>query len=192
VATVYDSELTLREARARYFELNGIPRDGGYSRRWVKVTRNRLPLYIPNSAPRKKAVPYHDLHHVLTEYDTSNVGEAEISAWEVAAGTWPHGFAFFLGLAGLSTGLLISPRRTFRAFVRGRHSRTLYSEPCTDELLSARVGEARERLGIGPRPADASWSDALAFAGASALGVLTLVLSVVFAPVLIVIGLLWQ
>lgn len=188
----YDSSLSLREARARYFEVNGIPPDGGYAERWVKVTRNRLPLYLLNSAPRRRAVPYHDLHHVLTGYDTSNAGEAEISAWEVAAGTWPHWFAFFLDLAGLATGLLIAPRRTFRAFARGRRSRSLYAEPFSEELLSAPVGATRKRLEIGPAPDRASAADALSFAGASTLGVVTLLFLVVFAPLLILIGWFWQ
>ena len=29
---------------------------------------------------------YHDLHHILTEYDTTWTGEAEVSAWELATG----------------------------------------------------------------------------------------------------------
>jgi hypothetical protein len=47
----------MAEARAHYFEHNGIPADGGHSRRWVKVTRNRLPLYPLNTAPRSERLP---------------------------------------------------------------------------------------------------------------------------------------
>ena len=99
MAAPYPASLSLRDARALYFERNGIPADGGYAKRWVKATRNRLPLYFLNTAPRRRAVTYHDLHHVLTAYDTSNTGEAEISAWELAAGTRPHWIALFLDLA---------------------------------------------------------------------------------------------
>lgn len=192
MATSYDASLSLREARALYFERNGIPPDGGYAQRWVKVTRNRLPLYLLNTAPRRRAVPYHDLHHVLTEYDTSNTGEAEISAWEVAAGTWPHWFALCLDLAGLAVGLVIAPLRTFRAFARGRRSRSLYSEPLTDELLSTQIGSARTRLGIPPASCRSTAVDALFFVGTSILGAFTLVLLVGLAPVLILIGWFWQ
>jgi hypothetical protein len=52
-------DVTLREARARYFQANGIDDD---------------------------ALPPHDLHHVATGFDTTLVGEAEIGAWELASG----------------------------------------------------------------------------------------------------------
>ncbi len=188
----YDASLTLAQARALYFERNGIPADGGYSKRWVKVTRNRLPLYLLNTAPRRRAVPYHDLHHVLTEYDTSNTGEAEISAWEVAAGTRPHWIALFLDLAGIAVGLLVAPRRTFRAFVRGRRSRTLYAEPLSAELLSSPVRAVRDRLGIPPDPPRANAWDVLVFIGASAVAAGTLASLVLFLPVFVVIGLTMQ
>jgi hypothetical protein len=192
VSTTYDVSLSLREARALYFERNGIPADGGYAQRWVKVTRNRLPLYLLNTAPRRRAVPYHDLHHVLTGYDTSNTGESEISAWEIAAGTWPHWFALFIDLVGLAVGLLIAPLRSFRAFVRGRRSRSLYAEPLTDELLSSPVGVARSRLGIPATACRGTAVDASLFVGTSVLAVLTLLLLVGLAPVFFLVGWFWQ
>lgn len=188
----YDPSLTLREARALYFERNGIPEDGGYAKRWVKVTRNRLPLYLLNTAPRRRAVPYHDIHHVLTGYDTSNTGESEISAWELAAGTSPHWISLFLDLAGMAIGLFIAPRRTFRAFVRGRCSRSLYAAPLGDDLLATSVGKLREQLGIVPEAARPKTSDFIAFVMFSAAGVITAVSLVVFAPIFVLIGLFMQ
>lgn len=190
MASVYAGSLTLRDARTLYFERNGIPRDGGYAKRWVKVTRGRLPLYLLNTAPRRRAVPYHDLHHVLTEYDTSNTGEAEISAWELAAGTSPHWMALLLDLGALGTGLLIAPRRTFRAFLRGRRSRSLYAESLSDELLAASLGAVRQRLGLDAAPGPVEVRDLLCFAGFSLAGVVTLVSFFLFAPILVLIGLL--
>jgi hypothetical protein len=192
MAITYDLTLSLREARAVYFEQNGIAPDGGYNQRWVKVTRNRLPLYLLNTAPRRRAVPYHDLHHVLTEYDTSNTGEAEISAWEIAAGTWPHWFALFIDLAGLAVGLLVAPRRSFRAFARGRRSRSLYAEPLTDELLASPVGSTRQRLGIPSSPFATTVVDATLFAGVSVFAVCMLVILVALAPLFILVGWFWQ
>jgi hypothetical protein len=190
VASSYDPSLTMAEARAHYFEHNGIPADGGYSRRWVKVTRNRLPLYLLNTAPRRRAVPLHDLHHVLTEYDTSNAGEGEISAWELAAGTRPHWIALFLDLSGLAVGLMIAPRRTFRAFVRGRRSRSLYSEALTPELLSTPVGAVRERLPVAGGVPRASAVDVLIFGMAAVSGLATLLSLIIFLPVVLAVGLL--
>jgi hypothetical protein len=192
MTAAYDPSLSLAEARALYFARNGIAADGGYAQRWVKVTRNRLPLYLLNSAPRRAAVPYHDLHHVLTEYDTSNTGEAEISAWELAAGTWPHWFALFLDLAGLAVGLGIAPLRSFRAYARGRRSRSLYAEPLTPELLATPVGSARARLGIPAQPCPGTLSDVLRFVATGVLAFVALVVLVLFAPIFILIGWFWQ
>lgn len=192
MAASYDPSISLREARALYFERNGIPADGGYAQRWVKVTRNRLPLYLLNTAPRRRAVPYHDLHHVLTDYDTSNTGEAEISAWEIAAGTRPHWFALFIDLAGLAVGLLIAPLRTFRAFVRGRRSRSLYSEPLSDELLSIPVASTRTRLGIPSGVCRSTLVDVSSFVGTSLLALCTLLVLVGLAPVFLLVGWFWQ
>jgi hypothetical protein len=192
VAAPYPASLSLRDARALYFERNGIPADGGYAKRWVKVTRNRLPLYLLNTAPRRRAVPYHDLHHVLTAYDTSNTGEAEISAWELAAGTRPHWIVLFLDLAGAGVGLIIAPLRTFRSFIRGRRCRSLYAEPLTEELLSASVGEVRERLGLGEPIGRATVTDAVAFGLTGVAALSTLIVLVAFAPLFITLGLFMQ
>jgi hypothetical protein len=44
---------SLRQLRARYYEANGIPPDGGQSQRWIRATSGRLPLYFRNTAPRR-------------------------------------------------------------------------------------------------------------------------------------------
>jgi hypothetical protein len=189
MSSSYDASSSLRDARALYFERNGLPPDGGASRRWIKVTSGRLPLYLLNTAPRRRAVPYHDLHHVLTGYETTNVGEAEISAWELAAGTWPHWIALFLDLAGTGVGILIAPRRSLRAFVRGRHCRSLYREPFGDALLSRSVAETRTSLGLDAATAPVRARDVAAFALTAAAGALVLVSLVVFAPIFVLLGL---
>src|SRR5690348_8708353 len=82
----YPDELTMREARDRYFEANRFGADGGYASKWVDIKLGPIPMPFPNTASRVRAVKYHDLHHVLTGYDTDWRGEFEISAWEIAAG----------------------------------------------------------------------------------------------------------
>jgi ubiquinone biosynthesis protein Coq4 len=103
---------------------------------------------FPNTAARVRAVRFHDLHHVLTEYDTTWAGEAEIGAWELAAGCGRHYAAWALNLGAVAIGLLIAPRRVLRAFKRGRRTRTLYSETFSEELLNQTVGELRRRLDL--------------------------------------------
>ena len=75
----YDNAMSVRDARDKYFADNGFG-DGGYHDRWVRFKIGPLPVAIPNTASRKRAVRLHDLHHVATGYDTDLRGEAEIEA----------------------------------------------------------------------------------------------------------------
>ena len=159
----YDPELTLREARSRYFALNNFGDDGGYHDRWVKIEFGPLPIFFPNISSRAWAVRYHDLHHILTEYATTVEGEAEIAGWEVATGDLPNLAGWFLDLGGFTYGLLLCPRRLYRAFLRGRRSKSLYPTPFTDELLSRKVSEVRGALNLNQETAAARFCDQLAF-----------------------------
>lgn len=159
----YDPEMTLREARAQYFAVNNFGDDGGYGDKWVKIKFGPLPIFFPNTAARAWAVRYHDLHHILNEYETTLVGEAEIASWEVATGELPNMAGWFLDLGGFTYGLLLCPRRLYRAFQRGRRSKSLYPLPFTDELLSRKVGDVRRALGLSQETLAARWQDRLAF-----------------------------
>ena len=172
--------MSLRDARRIYFEANGFGADGGYGDKWVDFKLGKVPFPIPNSPSRVRAVRFHDLHHVLTGYDTNTIGEFEISAWEIAAGCKTFAAAWALNLSGMVAGALVAPRRTFRAFVRGRRSRTLYGEPF-EPLLEMTVKEIREKyLGREVEPA-AEMADAATFALAlvAGLGVSLVMLAIV-------------
>jgi len=138
---------TLRVARARYWEANGFGDDGGESKTWEIVKIGPIPIPIRNIEARKSAIRYHDLHHVVTGYDTSFAGEAEISAWELRTGCADQWVAWLLGFQILLFGLW-SPRRMLRAWTRGGHTQSLYTEDFNDALLDSTVGEVRQRLGL--------------------------------------------
>jgi hypothetical protein len=103
---------------------------------------------VPNTQSRVRAVGYHDLHHVVTGYDTDTLGEFEISAWEIAAGCRGMAAAWVLNLGGLAAGAIAAPRRTYRAFMRGRRMDTLYGRDL-DTLLDRRVDEVRALFSHG-------------------------------------------
>jgi hypothetical protein len=145
MALKYSPELTLREARERYFEINNFP-GGGYDERWVKMKAGPLPIWFPNIPARHLAVRFHDLHHVLTEYETTWRGETEIGAWEVATGCAHFWVGWLLDLLAFAVGLALCPRRVFRAFVRGRRSSNLYRGTFDDALLAQQVGAMRRQL----------------------------------------------
>ena len=169
--TRYAGALTLREARERYFTENGL--NAAYDDRWIKLRlgRRQLPV-LPNTKARVAAVRVHDLHHVATDYDTSWVGEGEISAWELASGCGPYLAAWVLDLAGFGIGCLLSPRRMLRAFVRGRHSKNLYAEGYNPARLGQTVAELRGELGLSDVTPPVKLADVLAFAGWVLLGLL--------------------
>ncbi|WP_437288052.1 hypothetical protein [Sorangium sp. So ce406] len=185
----YDEGLTMRQARAIYFDVNRFGADGGYGDAWVDFKLGPLPVPFPNTQARLRAVRYHDLHHVLTGYDTNTIGEFEISAWEIGAGCKDFVAAWQLNLGGLFAGLLSAPRRTVRAFFRGRRSETLYGRPF-EALLDRTVGELRREMRVdtpssGPAASDVLWL-ALASLAGLAVGVLGFAFVLVVAPIGIV------
>jgi hypothetical protein len=179
----YNDSMKMRDARAIYFAANQFGDDGGYDDAWVDFKLGPIPMPFKNTKARVRAVRFHDLHHILTGFDTDIVGEFEISAWEIAAGCKGFVAAWMLNLGGLAAGLIRAPARTFRAFVRGRRDRSLYGlefEP----LLDKTVRELREaQLG---RKASAGALDVLWFVAATlaglVVGVLVFALVLVFLP----------
>lgn len=165
-----DPSATLAAARDEYFRVNGFGPDGGYDAAWVDFKLGPIPMPFPNTPGRRRAVRFHDLHHTLTGYGTDTLGEFEISAWEVGSGCAGFVAAWQLNLGGLAAGALSIPRRTFRAFVRGRRTRNLYRAAYDEVLLGRRVGELRRELGLDAPPAPARASDVASFALAIAAG----------------------
>ena len=148
--TTLPAELTVREARDAYLAQNGFT-TAGYTAARFQIDIFGITWTLPNPRARRRVVPLHDLHHVVTGYGTDLVGEAEQSAWELAGGirSW---FLWLFKLGAVTLGLFLSPRRVWRAFRRARGQRTLYLEaPPYETLLDGRLGELRAQLGV---PAD--------------------------------------
>ena len=159
-----DGTLTLREGRDAYFANNGLAQDGGYADSWVVIKIGPVPVFaIPNTASRKRDVPFHDLHHVLTGYPTTIVGEGEIGAWELGSDCTASPVAVLLNCQVFGTMLVFHPRRMFRAFMRGRRARNLYGSSHDDELLSRSIGDLREELRVDARIGEPTPEDRRAF-----------------------------
>jgi ubiquinone biosynthesis protein Coq4 len=140
----------MREARAQYFPRAGFD-ERTYTERWVVLRTAGLPLLaFPNTRARVRAVRLHDLHHVLTGYDTSWAGEGEIGAWELGSGCADHWAAWYLNGCAAAIALCFAPRRVLAGFRRGRRERNLYREEFDDALLDETVAGMRARLGIAP------------------------------------------
>ena len=185
-ASLRPEPLSLREARARWFAANGFDADGGYTKRWFRIESRPIPVYLPNLKARVDAVRLHDIHHIVAGYGTDWRGEAEIGAWEIASGCGRYWAAWVLNSGLFAFGLIAAPRRTWRAFVRGRHSRNLYGGEFRDSLLDESVDALRQRLGLAAPDVEASARDKIAFAGWSAF-----VIAWHAAPVAVGIALLY-
>jgi hypothetical protein len=147
MSTPEAASLTMREALDLYFQRSGFNADS-YTAATFTLKLLGIPFTFPSTTGRKRALPLHDFHHILTGYGTDWVGEAEIGAWELRAGCKDLA-AYVLNGAGVVLGLFMSPIRVWRAFRAARGQHTLYREPDTyDRLLELSVGTLRERLGI--------------------------------------------
>jgi len=186
--------LSMAQARDAYFAENQFGVDGGYSATWVKVKVGPVPLWIPNAPARVRAVRFHDLHHIVTDYRTDFPGECEISAWELATGCAHFPAALVLNLSGMGGGLLFMPGAVFRAFVRGRHTQNLYRRTFDETLLGKTVKQLRRELNLDaptPKPTPADLAAFVAFAALAALTALCAAAVFLAPPALIAAG-LWK
>lgn len=149
---------TVQDALASFYAREQLPGNGGSdARRWA-IKIGAVSVTLPNFRWREEALPLHDLHHLLTGYPCTPSGEFEMAAWEFAAGRYPHPFATVFCLPLVGVGAVLRPRRTFRAFVRGRASTTLYAQGVTASLLRSSIEQLRRATvpAVQPRvpPAD--------------------------------------
>lgn len=180
---------TVRAARDAYLKANGFSL-AGYTDPWFTIEFGRIPLKLPNTKSRRAAVPLHDLHHVATGYATDYRGEAEIAAWEIAAGCGRYAAAWLLNLGAMGIGMWLAPRRVFRAFVRGRRSTSLYHRAIGDDLLAMEVEALQRELAVPMAPVPATWRDRVTFAGWLGVAVVASLPILALAPLWLVLWLL--
>jgi hypothetical protein len=147
-----------REALGEYFERRGIkPHDESIeawlSETWAYMTIFGRRVPVKPIYGYKKVLIVHDVHHVVTGYDTSWTGEFEVAAWELGSGGCGRFVLMWNNrLLTLLLGLLFAPAATSRAFARGRKQRNLFRFgwrsvlACDiDELRAYVVGAGRPR-----------------------------------------------
>jgi hypothetical protein len=145
---------TPREILNKFYTENNLPQDGGQNSKSVKIELfSGFHIYFPNFNARRKAVVMHDIHHLITEYDTSLRGESEISAWEIASGCKKYRAAFLLDTSGLMLGFLFNFPRILKAFARGRRTKNLYhDEFSVEQALDMKIAELRDQMYLDKYP----------------------------------------
>lgn len=145
--------MTAEEALNRHFARTGIYREGCTREDWypgnmVSLKIGGLDLPIFPILRRNGPIVLHDLHHMLAGYPPTWRGEAEVAAWEIGSGgcRW-HLFYWLDRLTFLLVGALAAPIATWRAFVRGRHSRNLFGQE-TEAVLAMDLADLESYAGV--------------------------------------------
>lgn len=119
--------MTLHEELAAFYRKSGFGDVLGTRPLTVPVYTGCMLVPLPNIEARRRYLKYHDLHHLMTGYSVGRIGEGEVSAWELGTGSMFVSPALgTMNLIALSTGLVLEPKRMWRAFCRGCVSRNLY------------------------------------------------------------------
>ena len=168
--------MTLQDELTAFYKKCGFGEVIGARPCTVPVYTGCLLVPMPNIEARQRYLKYHDLHHLVTGYSVGRIGEGEVSAWEL--GTRSLFVSPALGamnLIALSTGLVLKPKRMWRAVRRGRRSRNLYPAAVRAEVDDGRWPDVealrRDILEVKSAPAPRA-VDALEFAGYSAVSML--------------------
>lgn len=142
-------DLTIGQALSDFYQKQGMAPDGGVNDRWIKLRFGKYYIPFPNDPARRKAVRYHDIHHLLAGYPTTWRGEAGVGAWEIASGCGDYRAAWIFDLGIFALGLFLFPVTVFGAFIRGRRMRNFYYHTHTyDQIREMKVGEARAVLAM--------------------------------------------
>ena len=124
------------QALNQFYEQSGFEVETGKRPAFVDVFVGCLLIPLPNIETRRKYINYHDLHHVITGFNASQVGEGEVSAWELGTGSLLHPVLMFMNLIAISTALAVSPVRVFKAYLLGCKSRNLYCPKVRQQIES--------------------------------------------------------
>ena len=140
-----NEDKTPREILSKFYENHKLDADGGQSKAYVKIDiAPKFHFYFPNFDARRKAVIKHDIHHLLTEYETTVAGESEISMWEIASGCKSYWAAFFIDASGAMLGILVNFWGVLKAFARGRKTKNLYYDTfTTEQALDMKISDLR-------------------------------------------------
>ncbi len=131
--------MTIEAELKAFYQKCGFGGALGMRSRTVPVYTGCMLVPLPNIETRRRFLKYHDIHHLVTGYSVGRIGEGEVSAWELGAGSaFISPILGIMNLIALSTGLVLKPKRMWRAFRRGCASYTLYPTLRREQVDSGR------------------------------------------------------
>ncbi len=139
---------TVGELIQDFYDKNDFGEDGGKSKKlaWIKFGFFSIP--IPNLESRKNNVYFHDVHHIITENNTTWKGESALSAWEISSGGWGNLLIpWLLTLWAMGLGILFHRKSTFIAFEKGLTMRNAITCGMTKtEISNLTLAELRVKV----------------------------------------------
>ncbi len=143
-----NEELKIRDALQVFYGSESLGQDAFIAKiNYADFKIFKLPF--PNLKKRREIVYLHDINHVLSGYDTSWMGEGEVAAWELGSGFPPRCWVgYFYAPFTLMIGLVLSPVRVYRAFLRGRRQKnSCYADLSKEEIFNLSVKDLKIILG---------------------------------------------
>lgn len=145
--SLYNNILPLHQALNRFYADHNLGKDGGINKAWAKLKVGKLYIPFPNTRARKKVLVFHDIHHIVTGYDSNWKGEVSVGAWEIATGCGKNYTAWILNLYAMAVGLVLYPKFVFNAFIRGKRTKNLYHDSLSPkEASKMQIKDVEERL----------------------------------------------
>lgn len=140
--------MNVEQALNNFYDQHGYGEQGGINKKWDNIKFGPLALPLPNLESRRKNIYLHDIHHLVTNYDTTWLGESSVSSWEIAAGGWNNLlFPWFLSLWAMAVGVMLYPGRSYQAFRAGLlMNNALTGQLSKEEMLSLNLDNLRNRL----------------------------------------------
>ncbi len=164
----------VNDALQAFYAQHNLGEDGGLHKKWATLKVGRFHIPFPNTKARKRAILWHDIHHMATGYSGYWQGEVSIGAWEVSSGCADYYAAWFLDLGAVAVGLFLFPGLVYKGFIRGRRTLNLYSNMLSaEQAKSMTLGEVRKLLKLNIEDSTpVSFSELSAFVGWSLFALL--------------------
>jgi hypothetical protein len=128
-------------------------------------------FYCYNFEWRRKALAFHDLHHVVTGYPCTMKGEMQVAIWEFAADSYPSIFAKLFCLPLVAMGAVLIPRKLFAAYRNGIRSKSLFAQQLDSSVMNMPAA-ALKAITINQRPNRSLPQDLFGYAGLVAISAL--------------------
>jgi hypothetical protein len=131
-----------------FYTKNNFGEDGGVSEKFAWIRFGFFSIPIPNFESRRNNVYLHDVHHIITENDTTWKGESAVSSWEISSGGWGNLLIpWILTLWAMGLGILFHRKSTLIAFERGLTMRNALTSGMTKtEISNLTVAELRVKV----------------------------------------------